>query len=56
MKLIIQLILVAGFVIRVQAQPYLIGHLQQTFIDPSRSNRAIACEIYYSANTAGNNR
>lgn len=34
---------------------YQVGHRQQTFTDPSRSNRSIPAEIYYPATTAGNN-
>lgn len=30
-----------------KAQPFNVGHVQQTFIDPTRSNREIPCEIYY---------
>ena len=37
------------------AQTYQIGHKQQTFVDPSRSNRNITTEIYYPATTAGDN-
>lgn len=37
------------------AQPFLIGHKQQAFIDASRSNRTIDTEIYYPAYTAGDN-
>lgn len=37
------------------AQPYQIGHKQITFQDPARSNRSIQTEIYYPANTAGDN-
>jgi hypothetical protein len=37
------------------AQPFLIGHKQQAFIDASRSNRTIDTEIYYPANTTGDN-
>lgn len=37
------------------AQSFQVGHLQQTFIDSSRSNRSISAEIYYPATTAGNN-
>lgn len=37
------------------AQPYLVGHKQQTFIDASRSNRNITTEIYYPATAAGDN-
>jgi len=39
----------------VNAQSYQIGHKQQTFVDASRSNRSITTEIYYPANTAGDN-
>ena len=34
---------------------YQIGHYTKTFIDPDRGNRAIETEIYYPANTQGNN-
>lgn len=34
---------------------YQVGHKQITFNDPSRSNRAIQTEIYYPANSAGDN-
>ena len=37
------------------AQPFLIGHKQQAFIDASRSNRSIDTEIYYPANSSGDN-
>ena len=37
------------------AQPFQVGHKQQTFVDPSRANRNITTEIYYPANSAGNN-
>ncbi|GAB4135698.1 MAG: hypothetical protein Fur0041_09920 [Bacteroidia bacterium] len=37
------------------AQPFQVGHRQQTFTDPSRANRQITCEVYYPASTAGNN-
>jgi pimeloyl-ACP methyl ester carboxylesterase len=37
------------------AQPYQIGHKQQTFVDAARSNRSIATEIYYPAATASDN-
>ncbi len=32
-----------------------IGHFQADYIDPDRSNRVIQTEVYYPANTAGNN-
>ena len=37
------------------AQPYAIGSTTITFIDPSRSNRAIETDIYYPALSAGSN-
>ncbi|MDI1317025.1 T9SS type A sorting domain-containing protein [Flavobacterium sp.] len=37
------------------AQSFVVGHKQQTFVDASRSNRNITAEIYYPANTAGDN-
>jgi dienelactone hydrolase len=37
------------------AQPFLIGHKQQAFIDASRSNRTIDTEIYYPATSSGDN-
>jgi pimeloyl-ACP methyl ester carboxylesterase len=37
------------------AQPYAIGHKQKTYIDIARSNRSIVAEIYYPANSAGDN-
>ena len=43
------------FLFNVSAQTYQVGHLQQTFVDPARSNRNITTEIYYPANTAGDN-
>ena len=36
-------------------QPFQIGHTTSTFIDASRSNRAIAAEIYYPSDSAGDN-
>jgi len=36
------------------SQPYEIGHRSHTFIDPSRSNRQIPTEVYYPAETGGN--
>jgi len=33
-----------------------VGHTTLTFTDPSRSNRAIPCEIYYPATLAGNDQ
>jgi pimeloyl-ACP methyl ester carboxylesterase len=36
-------------------QPYAIGHATVSFIDANRNNRAIAAEIYYPANSNGDN-
>lgn len=36
-------------------QNYQVGHKQVTYIDPARNNRSIQTEIYYPANTAGDN-
>lgn len=35
------------------AQTYAVGHVQVTYNDPARANRAIQTEIYYPASTAG---
>jgi len=43
------------FILLSSAQPFQVGHKQQTFVDTSRSNRNITAEIYYPANTAGDN-
>ncbi|MDX2133754.1 MAG: T9SS type A sorting domain-containing protein [Saprospiraceae bacterium] len=37
------------------AQSFQIGHTTITFADPSRNNRSVPCEIYYPADTAGDN-
>jgi len=37
------------------AQNYPIGHRTITYVDPARSNRAIATEVYYPATSAGDN-
>lgn len=37
------------------SQPFNIGHIQQTFNDPSRANRTITTEIYYPAIASGDN-
>ncbi len=39
----------------VSSQTYQVGHLSKSFTDVSRSNRSITTEIYYPANTAGDN-
>ena len=38
-----------------RAQPYAIGSVNLTFTDPSRGGRAIPCEVFYPAATAGAN-
>jgi hypothetical protein len=52
-SLIIFLLILIGTIS--EAQPFLIGHKQKAFIDSSRSNRTIDAEIYYPANSAGDN-
>lgn len=37
------------------AQDFKIGHVQRTFVDTARSNRQVTCEIYYPANSNGDN-
>jgi pimeloyl-ACP methyl ester carboxylesterase len=37
------------------AQPYEVGHRTMNFTDPSRNDRPVPSEIYYPAETAGNN-
>jgi predicted dienelactone hydrolase len=55
-KLYLFLLLSLPFLaLSVYAQPYQIGHKQQTFVDAARSNRNIATEIYYPSATAGDN-
>jgi len=44
-----------GIIAHSSAQVYSIGHKQITFVDASRSNRNILTEVYYPANTAGDN-
>jgi hypothetical protein len=51
------LLLLATFAMSLHAvaQPYAIGSTTITFIDPSRSNRAIETDVYYPALAAGSN-
>lgn len=37
------------------AQPYQVGHISTSFVDPTRSNRTVPVEIYYPADVAGDN-
>ena len=55
MKRIFTLILFVAAVYSASAQTYSTGHRTQTFIDNSRSAREVPTELYYPANTAGNN-
>jgi len=34
---------------------FAVGHVSESYIDPARSNRSIACEIYYPADANGDN-
>ncbi|MEO8770063.1 MAG: T9SS type A sorting domain-containing protein [Ferruginibacter sp.] len=55
MKKIFTLIMVLFCVYNSQAQTYSTGKQTLTFTDNSRSDRQIPVELYYPANTAGNN-
>lgn len=55
MKKVLFNIILLFAIIKSNAQPYQVGNRQQTFIDTSRSNRQIPCEIYYPSTTAGTN-
>lgn len=48
-------LLLSSFVKSVAGQAFAIGHRQQSFTDPTRSNRIITTEIYYPAATTGDN-
>ncbi len=50
---LVSLFLLAG--IHAVAQPFAVGHTTMNFTDPTRSNRSIPTEVYYPAQTAGNN-
>lgn len=41
--------------IHTYAQPFAVGHTTMNFTDASRGNRSIPTEVYYPAQTAGNN-
>lgn len=53
MKQILTFLLFLLIGLQSQSQDFAVGHLQQTFIDPARSNREIPCEVYYPAAVAG---
>ena len=55
MKFIQLLLLIFSSFTFLEAQNYQIGHRQYTFIDSSRANRQIPCEIYYPSNVTGDN-
>ena len=40
------------FTLRAQ---FAVGHVSESYIDPARANRSIACEIYYPADANGDN-
>jgi dienelactone hydrolase len=37
------------------AQSFSLGHVQRAFVDSSRANRNVTCEIYYPSNNSGDN-
>jgi predicted dienelactone hydrolase len=55
MRTFLSILAILGGAAIVQAQPYAIGSTNLTFTDPSRGGRAIPCEVYYPAATAGAN-
>lgn len=55
MKIPIFLLLNFWFFGTIEAQLYSVGHRQFTFIDPERNNRPVLTEIYYPADTEGDN-
>ena len=54
-KSVLYFLVITFYSVTTLAQPFQVGHKQQTFIDASRSNRSITAEIYYPAYTAGDN-
>lgn len=55
MKTLLYFLLIFVFLKESEAQTFQVGHLQKTFVDLSRSNRQIPCEIYYPSTATGNN-
>jgi dienelactone hydrolase len=49
------LVLFIGFTIPMRSQGFDLGHVQRTFVDSSRANRNVTCEIYYPSDIAGDN-
>ncbi len=54
MKLLLPLLLLLAAA-QLIAQPYQIGNISTTYIDPDRNNRNIPTEVFYPANQAGSN-
>ena len=52
MILLLCIILMHAFA---SAQDFKIGHVQRSFVDTTRNNRQVTCEIYYPANINGDN-
>ncbi len=55
MRTLLSFLAILGGLVLAQAQPFAIGSTTITFTDPSRGGRAIPCEVYYPAATAGAN-
>ena len=55
MKSILLLLLIFSSFTFLEAQNYQIGHRQLTFVDSTRANRQITCEIYYPSEISGDN-
>jgi pimeloyl-ACP methyl ester carboxylesterase len=55
MKRILQVLAICCLPLSTIFSQYAVGHLQQSFTDPARSNRTITTEIYYPATSAGDN-
>ncbi len=54
-KVVYLLTLFLGFSPSLWSQNYPVGHRSVTFIDSTRGNRPVPCEIYYAASVAGEN-
>ncbi|MFM8280839.1 MAG: T9SS type A sorting domain-containing protein [Bacteroidota bacterium] len=55
MRFLILIVSLLSMHVYVSALDFKIGHVQRTFVDSSRNNRQVACEIYYPANSNGDN-
>jgi len=49
------LALLALTAVQASTQPYSIGHRTMNFKDPARNDRPVPSEVYYPAETSGNN-